>query len=434
MNRFFKSHAEYWLPALLVLAASCLRVFVCVQHNPMDYLISDAAGHWMEGTHFPKGGYAGAANPILYQVYIFVLHKLTGDNRWLIALASALLSALMPWTYYRAARNFGMRKRPALYVWALIAWTPSLITIYHYFMMETLLLLLTGVALWMTARYLRKGGAEAFLTCVFFWTLACLTKPTVLPLAGICVAWSCWKRLPRLRDLAAAIALAFVLLLPQMVRTEIALGFVAPFGNPWLVKIQHRAGVKTLYVNFYTHPNKYIHVQGLPLYRMFFSSPSAFIEPLQPVSGWAIRRAAGNSTLTISIDSAYGARDWERAYASLNVGADEWLAQWRENIVLFFFAPSFPESSVPEWDGRMEYEARWMWAPLIVFVLLANFRDFLRRRIALIPVAVTLFTLFLALQNSATFEGRYRKPLEPLLMMNLVWIVVAWKSRRIDTV
>ena len=41
----------------------------------------------------------------------------------------------------------------------------------------------------------------------------------------------------------------------------------------------------------------------------------------------------------------------------------------------------------------------------------------------MLPVAVTLFTLFLALQNVVTFEGRYRKPLEPLLLLNFVWIV-----------
>jgi hypothetical protein len=74
----------YWLPAGLIVLASAVRLFVCLQHNPMDYMFSDSATHWMEGTHFPKGGYGGAANPILYQLYIFLLHKLTADNKVII--------------------------------------------------------------------------------------------------------------------------------------------------------------------------------------------------------------------------------------------------------------------------------------------------------------------------------------------------------------
>jgi len=423
LKRLSESDARYWVPVILIFLGSCLRVFVCFQHNPMNYLWSDPLAHWIEGTHFPKGGYVGAANPILYQVYIFFLHKVTGDNKLAIALASAVLSVLMPWTFYRAARNFGVGKAAALWVWVLIAWTPSLLTIYHYIMMETLLLLLEGAALWMTARYLRKGGTEAFLTAVLFWTLACLTKQTVILLAATCLFWGWWKKRPSLRALGAAAVMVFVLLLPQALRTEIALGFVAPLGNPWLTRIQHRSGTKILWVDFYTHSNSHFHLQMLPHYMMYFGSPSVEVCPLSPFSSWMMRRAAGDSKLTITIDSAYGERDWKRAYEALHVSSSEWLAQWRENIIFFFFAPSWPESSVPEWDGKLEYEARWFWAPLIVLVFVWNLRAFVHRRFDLIPVAVTLFTLFLALQNLVTFEGRYRKPLEPLLLLNLVWLL-----------
>ena len=417
----FWAQASYSLPIVLIVLASALRVFVCFQHNPMDYLFSDAARHWMVGVHFPLGGYSGAASPIGYQVYIFLLHKLTGDNKVLIALASAVLSVVMPWTYYRASRNFGMNKRPALWVWTLIAWTPSLLAIYHYIMMETLLLLLEGAALWMTARYLRKGGTEAFLTSIVFWTTACLTKPTVVPLAAICLLWSWWKKAPSWREVGAGTALALVMLVPQGIRSEIALGFIAPFGNPWLTNIQHRSGVKTLYLDFYTHSSKYVQSHVLPKYGEFFSSPSFYVEPLQPLSDWS--KARTKDALTIAIDSAYGTRDWEEVDASVQPSREKWLANWGENIVLFFFAPSWPESTVPEWDGRLEYEARWMWAPLVIFVLVGNVRKWLGGQIELLPVAVTLLTLFLALQNVVTFEGRYRKPLEPLLLLNLVWIL-----------
>ena len=190
MISFTKLSIQNKLLVIFIVAASCFRVFVCFVHNPMNYIFSDMLRHWNNGLRFPRGNYAGGADPIVYQVYIWLLHHLTGDNKLLIAFASALLSVLMPWTYYRAAREFGLQKTSALWVWALIAWTPSLFVIYHFIMMETMLLLLEGAALWMTARYLRKGGTEAFLTSIFFWTLASLTKPTVVPLAVVCVLWS----------------------------------------------------------------------------------------------------------------------------------------------------------------------------------------------------------------------------------------------------
>jgi hypothetical protein len=422
MISFTKLSIQNKLLVIFIVAASCFRVFVCFVHNPMNYIFSDMLRHWNNGLRFPRGNYAGGADPIVYQVYIWLLHHLTGDNKLLIAFASALLSVLMPWTYYRAAREFGLPKTSALWVWALIAWTPSLFVIYHFIMMETMLLLLEGAALWMTARYLRKGGTEAFLTSIFFWTLASLTKPTVVPLAVVCVLWSWWKKSTPLRDIAAGAVLAIIMLVPQAARSKIELGFFAPFGNPWLTRIIHRSGARTSYFRYYppSHGPGKLSVADI---NMVFGSPSCFIRPLEPVSSWAIRRAFGDSKAYVTIDGSYGERDWKAAYEQYNHDRDEWLAQWRENIILFFFAPSWPETGASEWDGHLEYSTRWIWAPLILFVFVCNAREFARRRFDLIPVAVTLFTLVMALQNAVLTEGRYRKPVEPVLLLNAVWIL-----------
>ncbi len=417
----------------LILCASCLRVFVCFQHNPLNYLFSDPGRHWVNGLRFPRGTYFGASDPIGYQVYICVLRKITGDRSFLIALSASLLSILMPWTYYRAARNFGLSKLPALWLWVLIASTPSLLVIYHYIMMETLLLFLDGVALWMTARYLRKGGRAAFLLCAVSWMLACLTKQTVIPLAGVCLLWVWWKKSPPVRDVLTAAVIMLLLLVPQAIRSKIGLGFIAPFGNPWLTAIEHKAGVKMLSIDFYVHANPYLHLESDRVYHMFDTSPSGYIRPLAPISNWAIRRANGNSGLRVEIDSSRGSADWKRAYGSLNVSLREWLVQWRENIVLFLFAPSWPESAVGQWDGRLEFWGRWLWAPLILGLLVFNAREFVNRRFNLIPIAAVVFTLALGLQNVVTVEGRYRKPLEPLLLLNAVYLLAEKSDRRVHT-
>src|SRR5215469_12194793 len=77
--------------ATLIASGSCFRVFVCFNHNPMDYVFSDMQRHWLNGVRFPFGGYNGAGDPIVYQVYISILNHLTHDNRFLIAQAASLL-------------------------------------------------------------------------------------------------------------------------------------------------------------------------------------------------------------------------------------------------------------------------------------------------------------------------------------------------------
>lgn len=312
---------------------------MCLQHNPMDSLWSDPLRHWQNGALFPRGGYWGASDPIVYQVYIFLLRGITRDNRVPVALISAAISVVMPWTYYRAARNLGFQRIPSLWVWTLLAWTPSLLTIYHYVMMETLLLAVDGAAVWSTGRYLRRGDTRSFINSVFWWTLACLTKPTVIPLAGVFVLWSFWKKRPSLRALFIAALVAVVMLIPQAVRSKFELGFVAPFGNPWLTKIQHRSGTKMTYLNFrgHGHPDE--------IQKYYFGSPTCFMQPLAPFGSWRLRRAYDDSGITITANANHGARDWENAYAGLHTSTEEWLAQWGENIVVFVFSPSWPEST-----------------------------------------------------------------------------------------
>jgi hypothetical protein len=286
----------------------------------MDYLWSDCLRHWKNGLYFPKGSYSGAADPIGYQVYMFVLHRITGDRRLLIALAAALLSVLMPWIYYRAVREFGLRKTPALWVWALIGLTPSLIAIFHFIMMETLLLVLQGLGLWMTARYLRKGTNGAFVASVMIWTLAVLTKPTVGVLAAVCVLWSWWRKSTPLRMVALSGVLAVLLLVPQSIRSRSELGFIAPFGNPWLSRIMLRDGSTVSEFMFHSPSGNF-----QPL---LFISPSCTVQPLRPFSLWATRRGFTGTKTTEIIDAHYGERDWKAAYRSLPVTREEWLSQW----------------------------------------------------------------------------------------------------------
>jgi hypothetical protein len=385
-----------------------LRMAVCLQHNPVDYLFSDPLRHWLNGERLFDPGCMGASDPIVYQVYLWVLRSITCDERLPLALGCGLLSVVTPWLYYRAGRELGLDRVPALCAWLLITWTPSLFTIHHYFMMETLLLPLVGLALWVTARTLRKKAPGTWLAVVACWMLAIMTKVTVIPLAGICLAWVWFRSEQRVRYLIFAGLLAAVMLAPNAWRTREALGFAAPLGNGWLTKIQHRSGTREIKIQFGDE-------------EMGFASPSVAIQPLAPLSPWAIRRAWEETRVSVVIDPARGENDWREAYARLKVPGTEWARQLGENIVLFLFGPSWPDGNRFEWDGWLSHHLRWMWAPLMFVVLECNLRNFFNKRFELLPVATTAFLLCLMFQNVATAEGRYRKPLEPLLLLNFVW-------------
>ncbi|MEM1159015.1 MAG: hypothetical protein AAGH72_12260 [Verrucomicrobiota bacterium] len=395
-----------------ILLATLLRFLHGFWFNPMDHLFSDPARHWNNATHFFSPDLMGGADPILYQLYLFVIQQLTFSNKWIIGAVTGVLCAVMPWTYYRASRAFGLGKYDALIVWAVIAWIPSLWTIYGYFMMETLLLPLVGLALWMTGRSARKRDRKAFLWISFLWVLVVLTKPSVAPLAGIALfyAWFCSGKPIRTGLWAAGLAL--LLLLPNTVRTWQVLGFPAPLGMSWLTKIQHRSDAK--HIEIFWNDGRWI-----------FSSPSAYQQPLDPISLWAISRAYHDDKIVVHARSENGVRDWKETYESLPNDLSGFIRRYTENWALMLFAPSWPDAGHQDPIALLNHWHRWIWAPVILFCVIGDMviiRKDWRQALHPVPLFTLSLLIFLWFQPYVTMEGRYRKPLEPLLIMNTVWL------------
>lgn len=415
---FLRSLRQRWhflsLGTKLLFAAittgTLFRFLMGIWQNPLDYLFSDPNRHWMNAQRLFCPELMNGCDPIFYQVYLFGVQKLTNGNHLAIGITTGVLSAMMPWVYYRAARAFPETRDRALIVWAMMLATPSFFVIYRYFMIETVLLPLIGLGLWMTGRHLRKCNLASFIVVVVVWMAAAFTKPAAFIIAAICTVFAWRYGLRRIWGVVVAVGLVTVMLIPNAIRTHQILGYCAPFGSGWIAQIMHAGGTK--HTRFHWNRGEWI-----------YSSPSCYIQPLYPLNHWAIKRAFDDTIREVTVRKNDGQQGWERACQHAQVDRSQRFVQWGENIILFLFAPSWPDSGADSWAGTVNYWSRWMWGPLIFYVLFGNWEIFKTRRFPLIPLATTSLLLLLMFQNSVTMEGRYRKPVEPLILFNLVWLL-----------
>jgi hypothetical protein len=414
------STSDLWLRRLLLgaaLSGTLARFLSCIIFNPMQHLYSDMGRHWKNGVQFLDPWRFGGIDPIFYQIYLFVVRCFTAENHLLIGAVTGGLSAVMPWFYYRAAREFSIPKEYSLLLWALIAWIPSLFTIYSFFLNETLLITLMGLALWTTGRSIRKRTVGAFLVAVLVWTLAILTKRTCLPVAIILLAYAWWVGPRQLRTVLYAGLLIFALIAPNAFRSRSLIGFPAPLGSGVIAALQHKSWATRIQITW-------------DQVNLEFGSPSSYIAPLAPLSDWRTKPGREDSTFAIDVSRANGFRDWKAASDSIPADPSSWFRRWHENILLFLFAPSWPESNDTFWIGRINLWQKWLWAPLIAAVLAGNLVLALRGRFHVVAIATTVLALLLLFQNEYPMEGRYRKPLEPFLLFNIVWLLSSPKSTR----
>jgi hypothetical protein len=212
--------------------------------------------------------------------------------------------------------------------------------------------------------------------------------------------------------------LAGLLVAPNVIRSWNLIGFPAPFGSGNIASLQHKSWATRIKITW-------------DKVNLEFGSPSSYIAPLAPLSDWHTKPGREDSTFLVKVSKANGERDWKEAGAGIKDAPGAWLGRWTENMVLFLFAPSWPESNEDFWIGRVNFWQKWLWAPLIGAVLAGNLVFALQGRFHIIVLVTTALTLLLLLQNEYPMEGRYRKPLEPLLLINGLWLL-SWQetSRR----
>ena len=415
-------HLRVWRATLLtLLAAACAyRVWLVFNYNPMGAIWSDPERHWTFGTRPLDTQPLAAIDPLGYHLYLGAVAKLTAGSHILVGYWTALLSLSAPWLWYRFLRELLPSRDWALAGWVIIAALPSWSGIYSYFMQETLMLPLLGAALWMTWRCRRKRNTSSFVLATGVWMLAGLTRGICIPLAAVSMTWLWWTQGDKTKRAAYAMILLLAVLGPLAGRSWYMIRQISPHGLGTMNHLFSLSGMLGLSVEF-TRDGGKSHWE----YRIL--APAHDQLPFAPLSNWRTRR---NGQMHFQIDLDAGRRDWEIARDSL----EPWTLQraaWLtgDNLILLFFADSWPDSDRERSVGLWNYWMRWLWAPLAVLCLIWTVGSRSREKERLLPALLLTWFVIQGLLPLAVNEGRYRKPFEGLVIAQC--LLLASGARRI---
>jgi Dolichyl-phosphate-mannose-protein mannosyltransferase len=405
LNAFFTVRRLQIAFGLLLL----FRLLYPFFNPPLDHLFSDPLRHWDDGANFLRPTIMNCADPRLYQVWIFALRALARGSAPTILFGCGLLCAAMPYGWYRALRELRPR-RAALIGAILIGIIPESISVYAYFMNETLLLSLTGFCFWLTLRSRRKGTLMAFIAAVVIWSCAALTRTVVVPMAFCCLAWLWFTQAQRLNKLIAGIGLACLFAVPAGWYGSAKLGFYAPLGNLYFNEIYSASGMRDIATDY-----------G-PDGRYQFGSPSFYNPTFWPFSDWLTDRSG---VVDFKIDLTQGRGPWisELEQARSRRTFPLW-RQRAEDAVYLFFAQVWPNSDRASLFGWLTLWSRWLWAPLILLICWGILSRRFRGAAYVVPLSALGTIALLLLQKEGVMEGRFREPIDPLLVCSAVLMIL----------
>jgi len=399
----------------LVVLGSVVRIMAVFQHNPLEIQTTDPGRWWFTATHLSTLQPIAAIDPFGYQLWLGIVAGITGGSRTAIAIHNAILSVLTPWIWHRFLKQLTGNQELALTGWAVLCGLPSWISIFSYTMSETLFLPCMGLALWFTIRFFRTRSSIACFTSAGCWAFASSIRIYALPFAIFLLALGLYRSSHRAVKVGYILGAFALFIAPLSFRTHRLLHVWDPFGFPEMNRIYMASGKRT--VRFEISRDN-----GAYRWTYEFGSPALYEEPLDPISTWHSSRAG---IVHFSIDEAHGRADWERAFVASTASWSHRLLLLGENYVFFNFAPSWPDNNPDRMWDRAAVSMRWMWAPLAVVVFLANiyYREELASGEARVIAVLTAAAWALTPLAPAIMEGRYRKPVEGLLLINLLLLI-----------
>lgn len=407
----------------LLVVGYIFRAFYVAEYPPSRHIWSDPQRHWEQGIDVLRDDPMALTDPVLYQLYVSVIGKLTYGDGVLVAFYTILLAFVMPWLWYRFFRELQPSKDIALVGWVMITWLPSWLSIYGYYMQETLMLPLMGGALWATWRCHRKQTLNAFMLMVFIWVLAGLTRGVCIPMAAVAASWMWFTQDKKIQKALLSVAILAVTLGPLTYRSYQKMKLISPHGIGLMNMIYAKSGKKEIQI-------KYSRSGAVWYYG--YGSPSTGTRPFEPFSDWHTARA-GKVYVDIDIDK--GSKDWDRQFDSMDLSFKGYLWLTSESLAFLLFDPSWPDSNLEYPLGFVNYHLRWIWAPLgliTIALTLYTWRKYPKKFRSHQWLLASIFTAWFIVQAFALVavnEGRYRKPYEGLVIAQLV--LLASFSRRL---
>jgi hypothetical protein len=198
-------------------------------------------------------------------------------------------------------------------------------------------------------------------------------------------------------------AIAFLLLAaPAGMHARTQLGFFAPLGNVYPVQIYTLSGTHNIELDLGAGGH------------WGYGSPSFYNPTFYPFSDWTTDR---QGTVKVKIDLARGREGWlaERARAARESTFSAW-RRFKENLLYLLFAQSWPDNNLGDLSGQLTVWSRWLWPLVMLYVAWGAARRGYRGGEWLLPVCALGMLVFLALQTTGIIEGRYRKPIDPVLV------------------
>ena len=395
---------ELWLSRAFA-ATLVARLLFPFYDSPLDHLFSDPGLHWLSGRDFLHPNMNGSGDPILYQLWLFLLQMAAQGSSAFILTGCGFLCAAMPYGWYRALKEL-LPKGWALAGALVIAVTPEFFAIYAYFMTETLILALTGFAFWFTFRAQRKRAVGAFALACTLWLCALFTRVIAAPIALGCLL-ALW--LPQPRKLAkglVGIVLLLVFTIPAGLHARLGLHYFAPFGNLYTNEIYVSSGMHDITVQFGPEESWYA------------GSPSFYNPTFYPFSDWTTDRVG---TFAIVIDPALGSASWasENGRAARENKFPAWRKHW-ENALYLLFGQAWPDNDLGSLSGWLTVWSRWLWPAVFAAVACGALMRWFRGREWLLPASALGMLLFLAVQNTGVMEARFRTPIDPIFLAAVV--------------
>lgn len=425
----------------LFLLSLVLRVLsVLMYRNPSDAIFSDASRHWDNAKHFLDPGPMGCSNPYFYQLYLWLLQQVTHENKLAMGIVTAALSVSYPVAWYLFAVNVMQRKVNALRAVTVLSLLPTHVSMFTFFMNETVLGPVLGAALWATVKASRQRSGRWFLLAVTFWVIAILTRSIVLPIGMICLAWALWRQRPswagegpapspwsRLRQALLRQRRRALLTLGAGAITAVGFGAAAqhaykhlhrytPFGDNINVAIYFASAAHDYQVTYVKRAT------------YFYSSPSLYVSPFDPFYRF---KSARKGKFAFELDPEKKGADVQEIFKKqYRKNLSKMPRMVYENLVFLAFGHSWPDAGKDNIVGRICLHERWIWLPITLYAFFKSLVYIKRRGPALVPILTVLFTLLLYVASlSAMMEGRYRKPLEPLLIVAVFWLIDARKPK-----